>query len=281
MEEKVPDHIPKPGVPEALDPTLGNGALWESSPHLFCLETVDPSKQLDNILLDDSIKQKVLNQWRNSTKTSLSAFEPPQDPDSDLFDSNLENETSDQRGKLIITRNQVKKTVEVDWEENIMTPGDEAGDPPSDSTMIVGQESPLIALGEDAEVPSSDLVEPVSKPSKPGKRVRKVARKAHQQEESKQDLPTLNLPKPAEDETLSPFTRWLKGLRGSEYVHPYEDDYGLDQMSVTSRGGVSETFADLLASQGHLDKAVSMYMQLMEKYPEKSSFFAAKIEALK
>ena len=79
---------------------------------------------------------------------------------------------------------------------------------------------------------------------------------------------------------LSPFTKWLKALKGSEYVHPYDDDFAFLQSSGPAREGISETFADLLASQGYREQAIEMYRKLMEKYPEKSRFFAAKIEAL-
>ncbi len=43
---------------------------------------------------------------------------------------------------------------------------------------------------------------------------------------------------------------------------------------------VSETLAHLYARQGHRDKAVEIYRQLMLLYPEKTAFFAARIEAL-
>lgn len=43
---------------------------------------------------------------------------------------------------------------------------------------------------------------------------------------------------------------------------------------------VSEPLADLLAQQGHFDDAKKMYQQLMHKNPEKSRYFAAKIEDL-
>ncbi|MBP8212599.1 MAG: hypothetical protein KAX53_02570 [Saprospiraceae bacterium] len=43
---------------------------------------------------------------------------------------------------------------------------------------------------------------------------------------------------------------------------------------------VSEPLAEILAIQGHLDDAKKMYEQLMMKYPEKSSYFAAKINLL-
>jgi len=46
-------------------------------------------------------------------------------------------------------------------------------------------------------------------------------------------------------------------------------------------GLVSETLAELLARQGHIQKAISMYEKLGLIFPEKSHFFAQKIEKLK
>lgn len=43
----------------------------------------------------------------------------------------------------------------------------------------------------------------------------------------------------------------------------------------------SETLAAVLEAQGHTQKAIAMYERLMLKYPEKSTFFAAKIDELK
>jgi len=51
--------------------------------------------------------------------------------------------------------------------------------------------------------------------------------------------------------------------------------------SITkSKSLVSEPLADLLVQQGHFDEAKKMYEQLMHKNPEKSRYFAAKIENL-
>ncbi len=44
---------------------------------------------------------------------------------------------------------------------------------------------------------------------------------------------------------------------------------------------VTETLAGILARQGHNEKAIEMYKKLSLQYPEKSSFFAGKIEKLK
>ena len=44
---------------------------------------------------------------------------------------------------------------------------------------------------------------------------------------------------------------------------------------------VTETLADIYIAQGHEDKAIEIYEQLILKYPEKNIYFAAQIERLK
>jgi hypothetical protein len=50
---------------------------------------------------------------------------------------------------------------------------------------------------------------------------------------------------------------------------------------VEREEAITETYADLIASQGHLEKAKELYERLQLKFPEKSSYFAGKIEELK
>lgn len=51
--------------------------------------------------------------------------------------------------------------------------------------------------------------------------------------------------------------------------------------SVTKLNSIiSEPLAEILALQGHLDDSKKMYQQLMIKYPEKSSYFAQKLNNL-
>lgn len=92
------------------------------------------------------------------------------------------------------------------------------------------------------------------------------------------------LPKPRavkpESEEPKTFTAWLRSLGGSDYVHPYGDDFALEEREAPETG-ISETYADLLAAQGYVDRAIEMYKKLIEKNPEKSAFFAARIEALR
>jgi pentatricopeptide repeat protein len=60
---------------------------------------------------------------------------------------------------------------------------------------------------------------------------------------------------------ISPFSKWLLTFKKTD----------IDKKII------SEPLADLLASQGHFDEAKKMYEQMMMKYPEKSSYFASKI----
>ena len=111
------------------------------------------------------------------------------------------------------------------------------------------------------------------------KRIKKVAEKVQKdQQESRSGKTSTHMG--GEESNLSPFTHWLKGLKGSEYIHPYHDDYALGHGQGGPGEVISETYADLLAAQGYKDQAIAMYTQLIEKFPEKSRFFAAKIEAL-
>ena len=53
-----------------------------------------------------------------------------------------------------------------------------------------------------------------------------------------------------------------------------------EQVIILDEGIASETLAELLASQGYVAEAIAMYERLRLKYPEKSRFFAAKIDNL-
>lgn len=119
-----------------------------------------------------------------------------------------------------------------------------------------------------------------SKSTQASKRIRKVAKIEEELKSAEETVKTPIIETKTPDQ-LSPFTSWLKNLRGSEYVHPFDDDFAFQQQEGSGKEGISETFAELLALQGYRDQAIEMYSRLMEKFPEKSRFFAAKIEALK
>ena len=224
---------------------------------------------MDDFLIDDSTRESVLNKWNGKKDDKL--IDQPAFPDTETPAS--EEIEKDQpeikpKEKPPVSRNKIKKDSRIEWdEENHLILSEK------DATPNIS--SPGKAQNEEEPLPEE------SKPiGKVGKRVRKVIKNVQPKQDQDFTPEKIKVITSSMDSNLSPYTLWLKSLKGSEYVHPYEDDYGLDQMSAASRGGVSETFADLLASQGYKDQAREMYMQLMEKYPEKSSFFAAKIEAL-
>lgn len=140
-------------------------------------------------------------------------------------------------------------------------------------------EVPSYASGELVPNENPTVVEPKKEKSKVGKRVKKVARN-EADKVAKADKDIRSRFSTSRDEQLTPFTRWLKGLKGSDYVHPYDDDFAFLQAEGPAREGISETYADLLAAQGYKEQAIAMYRRLMERFPEKNRFFAAKIEAL-
>jgi hypothetical protein len=169
------------------------------------------------------------------------------------------------------------------WEADIRDPFPEVPVAPESEPKA----EPLPAAREQEPDP---VIEPASKAPAPGKkqsgkkvkagkRVRKLAEQEEEKTAENQRKIRAQFA-PASDESLTPFTQWLKGLKGSEYVHPFEDDFAFRQAGGPVREGISETYADLLAMQGYKDQAIDMYKRLMEKFPEKSLFFAAKIDAL-
>ena len=119
------------------------------------------------------------------------------------------------------------------------------------------------------------------------------------EEEAPTDTP-LKKPQPIPKDT---YNTWLQKLRPPK-VSVLEAEAGSDekkeektpeyneegegkakqiaQKSISDDGGIaSETLAAVLAMQGHKEKAIAMYERLSLQYPEKSSFFAAKIKELK
>ena len=89
---------------------------------------------------------------------------------------------------------------------------------------------------------------------------------------------------------LRKFTDWLKQVKHSTQTGP--NDLGTNpemekavaenaKNSNETREILTETMADVLIKQGQTDKAIQLYIKLSFLNPEKSSYFAAKIEQLK
>ena len=90
------------------------------------------------------------------------------------------------------------------------------------------------------------------------------------------------------------FTAWLRSLKPSKKSPAAHQNTTKKSPKISKRlkravkkakakttQPVSETYADLLASQGHIKKAKEIYKKLMVMYPEKKSIFAQKLENLK
>lgn len=253
MKEK---HSPKPiapGLEESLHPDLANGALWEENLHSLFLRSADPSKSIESRLLDESTRHNLLIQWTNNLNQS---------------------------------QQELNQSNPVTTQESVNLEAGSVTQPSYHEESDVEEIKDLIGKEEESELGEAEEQKQSGSGRKgkkaavtASKRIRKVAEKARQ-EESEAIYDQQKAVDRLTDSSLSPFTQWIKGLAGSEYVHPYGDDFAIDQGEHALGEGISETFADLLASQGYKDQAIAMYQKLAEKFPEKSRFFAAKIEAL-
>jgi hypothetical protein len=88
---------------------------------------------------------------------------------------------------------------------------------------------------------------------------------------------------------LMTFTDWLKRMK---HVSPNPQDLGTDpelenaiqgiaNSSNEAKEIITETMAEIFIKQGKVDKAIQLYIKLSFLYPEKSTYFAAKIQELK
>ncbi len=86
---------------------------------------------------------------------------------------------------------------------------------------------------------------------------------------------------------LLKFTDWLKQIKQvnpAELVENLEMEKAVAETAQTSnetREVITETMAEVLIKQGQEDKAIQLLIKLSFLNPEKSSYFAAKIEQLK
>ena len=260
MEEPKSKHKPVPGIAEALNPEIGNGAALENDKHAFILRLPDLSVQLNEYLKPSKEELEEISNQEIASEEAIS----DQTPGIEDFTAQ-KTETPDD---IHLSQPEAEDIPD----QVIENPSGKRSKKQNSGKAGKALESDL--TGTDEPSPSTEE----GKPTKAGKLVRKVAKSAKKQAERQkaQETPIIERPQPL----LSPFTSWLKNLTGSDYVHPYEDDFAIEQAAGSAKEGISETFADLLAAQGYKDQAREMYLKLMEKYPEKSGFFAAKIEAL-
>jgi hypothetical protein len=254
MKESPKNIIHKPGLEEALHPEIGNEGAWTTDDHEYSLSKVDPLKSLDAIILDKESTRSVVQLWN----TQFNA-----EPIAPEFTYEEQKEVDPQR--------------EVKQEAPLIQEKDETGE--SIALFSSEESEPQPEIEETDSANKKNKKKKEKAPLKAGKRIRKLADKVKKEEEKRMEE-NAKISATAAETSLSPFTHWLKGLTGSEYVHPYDDDFAFNQGSSHAGESISETFADLLAAQGYKEQAIAMYTRLMEKFPEKSRFFAAKIEAL-
>ena len=98
-----------------------------------------------------------------------------------------------------------------------------------------------------------------------------------------------NIPQDKLTTHLRKFTDWLKQMkhadgRSQEMAGNLEMENAVAETAKSSNETgeiLTEAMADVLEKQGQVDKAIQLYIKLSFLNPEKSSYFAAKIEQLK
>ncbi len=318
MEEQKDKRIPEAGLSEALHPEIGNGAALAGSDHDFVLRMPDVTKSLEHMLVrsaSDEVKPKEESPIPAASAEASSPAKTVTPEESVAEESKSPDTGTSQKPSTAPVR---KKTVKAKKAADTPATKEKSSDKPKKKSRKKAaspaetdkpkapkpgkrilkaakavkkqqKKKKATAAGQKAAKPTGSKTTAKKAPVKK----KTVQKKTAQKKVVKKAAPKKAVPStPAasampiskgqlrEQPVLSAFTQWLKELGGAEYVHPYEDDFALHPEKGTLKEVISETYADLLASQGYKDRAEEMYRKLMEKYPEKSSFFAAKIEAL-
>lgn len=87
---------------------------------------------------------------------------------------------------------------------------------------------------------------------------------------------------------LKTFTQWLRTMKkvyveDKKELDPQQEKIVIDIASVSNQNAeiITETMADVLLQQGKKGQATEIYQKLILLHPEKSSYFAQRIESLK
>ncbi len=190
------------------------------------------------------------------------------------------------------------------------TPSTQTASSQNNSTTPMNESDPTqktnnAALSEETTGPLSKLSESPDSVKEPYSKSANAADapKAAHAKPAKQPVPKKHTApvvskkrKPREPQS---FTDWLKMLNAQKpqkaskqkktitasKVRPIKTkkrlSRALKKIKTVSADPVSETYADLLAAQGHTKKAIEIYEKLIALYPEKKATFAQKLENLK
>lgn len=87
------------------------------------------------------------------------------------------------------------------------------------------------------------------------------------------------------DQQVKSFTDWLKSMKKLSYqpTNSYTDPLvdAQARSSLNKKEIVTEAMAEVWVKQGHFDMAAQVYAKLMLQHPEKTPYFAARLQDLK
>jgi len=136
---------------------------------------------------------------------------------------------------------------------------------------------------KEASVQQEEAIKPEKKKNKKkkdistGKTIGKKKKKAKKKKGSRKNVKSLQIESSA---GLSDFSIWLLEQSGQSEIHAIKKTPKKKKKVKKDKSVVSEPLADLLALQGHTLQAIDMYHKLSLIFPEKSAFFAAKIDKI-
>ncbi len=81
-------------------------------------------------------------------------------------------------------------------------------------------------------------------------------------------------------ESVEPGKKKKKKKKKKKETHLKEENTH-SELPVLDKNIVSDTLAELIASQGHIEEAISMYRKLVNHHPEKAAYYVRRISELR
>jgi hypothetical protein len=166
--------------------------------------------------------------------------------------------------------------------------------PPTDEDEVLPPVAPLVIELEVALPPKPTVETPLPLEVNAISTEATLPTQTASREEKTSEIPASKIQPPMPIAPLKPTFSGMAGkytppqLQAPTLPNPTEKERKAAQAAALAMQSIiekeeviSETLADLLARQGHQEKAIQMYERLSLQFPQKSTYFAARIQKLK